>query len=250
MSFDPQNPRGAPRPSAPPTPSYIPPQPVERRPPTALLAAIAILALVVLVAAVYLIFNGGGPPSSPGPTQRASTSASTVAATPANSQAPRTGAPTTGASLLPPTPRGSPTTAYEAFLLHVPDAIRPSCAQNATTDPAIEFSAQCATTDGIVVIYDEYGSADAMNAAYQAEFASIHIDANSGSCEDHATWPAESTYDVNGAPAGHRLCADVAGAPTITWTDDQLGILSVATGSAADAPGLIAFWTNEAGPIP
>lgn len=250
MSFDPQNPRGAPRPSAAPTPSYIPPQPVERRPPVALLAAIAVLALIVLVAAVYLIFNSGGSTSNPSPTSRASTSASSVTATPANSQPPRTGAPTTGASQPPPTLRASPTTAYEAFLLHVPGAIRPSCAQNATTDPAIEFSTQCATTTGIAVIYDEYGTVDSMNAAYQAGFASIHIDANSGSCEDHSTWPAESTYDVNGAPAGHRLCADAAGAPTITWTDDQLDILSVATGSAADAPGLIAFWTNEAGPIP
>lgn len=215
-----------------------------------LLAAIAVLALVVLVAAVYLIFNNGAPTPTLQPGPHASTSASSVAATPASSQPPRTGAPTTGASLPPPTLHASPATAYEAFLLHVPDAIGPSCAQNATTDPAIQFSTQCATTTGIVVVYDEYGSVDAMNAAYQADFASIHIDANSGSCEDHSTWPAESTYDVNGAPAGHRLCADVAGAPTITWTDDQLEILSVATGSAADAPGLIAFWTNEAGPIP
>ena len=215
-----------------------------------LLAAITVLALFVIAAAVYLVFNSGAPSSSPGPTQRASSSASNVATSPANSQPPRTGVPTTGASLLPPTLRASPTTAYEAFLLHVPDAIQPSCAQNATTDPAIAFSTQCATATGIVVIYDEYGSVDAMNAAYQAQFATIHIDANSGSCEDHATWPAESTYDVNGAPAGHRLCADVAGVPTITWTDDQLDTVSVATGSAADVPGLIAFWTNEAGPIP
>jgi len=247
VSFDPQNPRGAPRPPAPPTPSYIPPQPVERRPPVILLAALALIALAVLVVVVFLIFNGGGP--TPSPTPRASTSASAVATTPANSAPPRTGPPTAGAS-LPTTPEPSPATPYDAFLRHVPDPIRAGCTQGSSTDPAIEFSTQCTTAGGIVVVYSEYDSADSMNTAYQKDFAGVQIDANSGACEDHSTWPAESTYEVNGAPAGHRLCADVAGAPTITWTDDQLDILSVATGQAADVPGLIEFWTNEAGPIP
>jgi len=248
VSFDPQNPRGAPRPSAAPTPSYIPPQPVERRPPTILLAAIAVLALFVIAAAVYLIFNSGGPTSTPLPGPGASTSASHVAPTPANSAPPRTGGPTAGASLLP-TPEASPATPYEAFLRHIPAAIRPSCTGGQAT--GIEFTTLCTTTNGIRVIYDQYDTADAMNAAYQETFATVQIDANSGSCEDHSTWPAESTYNVNGAPAGHRLCADDPnGAPTITWTDDQLAILSVATGQATDVPGLIEFWTNEAGPIP
>ncbi|HEY5488532.1 MAG TPA: hypothetical protein VIK00_01740 [Candidatus Limnocylindrales bacterium] len=249
MSFDPQNPRGAPRPPAPPTPSYIPPQPVERRPPAVLLAAITVFALFVVFSAVYLIFNGGGPTSSPLPASNASASASHVVATPANSAPPRTGPPTAGAS-LPTTPEPSPATPYDAFLRHVPDLIRVSCTQGSSTDPAIAFSTQCTTTGGIVVVYSGYDSADSMNTAYQKDFAGVQIDANSGSCEDHSTWPAESTYDVNGAPAGHRLCADVAGAPTITWTDDRLDILSVATGQAADVPGLIELWTNEAGPIP
>ena len=87
-----------------------------------------------------------------------------------------------------------------------------------------------------------------MNAAFDTLFAKAQIDPNSGSCEDHATWPAESSYDAAGAPAGRRYCTDAPGTPTIYWTDERLNILSTATG--ADPATLVDFWTNEAGPVP
>ena len=98
--------------------------------------------------------------------------------------------------------------------------------------------------------YDQYGDATSMDADYEAIFAKEQIDANSGSCEDHGTWPAEGAYQVEEAPAGRRLCTDRPGSPTIYWTDDLLTILSTASSPSGDAAGLVQFWTNEAGPIP
>jgi len=105
-----------------------------------------------------------------------------------------------------------------------------------------------ASASDITVNYSMYASAELMNSAYQDVFTPLQIDPNSGSCENPSTWPAESTYDVEGAPIGRRLCTDQPGAPTIYWTDDRLNILSQASG--ADATQLLDFWTNEAGPIP
>ena len=35
-------------------------------------------------------------------------------------------------------------------------------------------------------------------------------------CEDPTTWPAEGVYQVEGTPAGRRLCTNTAGVPTIS----------------------------------
>jgi hypothetical protein len=86
-----------------------------------------------------------------------------------------------------------------------------------------------------------------MDAAYQAAFTAQQIDPDTGSCDVHTTWPAESAYQVEGQPAGRRLCADVQGSPTILWTDERLTIYSSATGS--DPVRLVQFWTSEAGPV-
>lgn len=111
--------------------------------------------------------------------------------------------------------------------------------------------ASCSANSGqIAVNYSLYASADLMNAAYQDQFAQEHIDADSGSCENLSTWPAEGSYLVENQPAGRRVCTNRPGSPTIYWTDDRLNVLGNATATDGDAEALISFWTNEAGPIP
>ena len=112
------------------------------------------------------------------------------------------------------------------------------------------MSARCVLSNGILVTYAPYGDANGMDAAYEQVFSRQQIDADSGSCEDPSTWPAESSYDVDGQAAGRRLCVDEDGFAVIYWTDDRLLILSTASSASADADALLEFWTNEAGPIP
>lgn len=145
------------------------------------------------------------------------------------------------------TPAQSAPSGYDGFLLHVPEALRGTCEPGESSDSSILFSAQCTSSDGIVVTYDQYADSTSMDAAYQSAFAAQQIDPGTGSCEDHGTWPAESAYQVAGQPAGRRLCIDVQGSPTVLWTDERVTIYSNATGT--DPVRLIQFWTNEAGPI-
>ena len=111
--------------------------------------------------------------------------------------------------------RGQPTAGFDAFLLHVPEALRASCQPAESSDQSVLFSANCATTDGITVTYAQYADATSMDAAYQAAFTAQQIDPDTGSCDVHTTWPAESAYQVEGQPGGRRLCADVQSSPTI-----------------------------------
>lgn len=112
-------------------------------------------------------------------------------------------------------------------------------------------SAACTSPDGTITLtYSSYDAANALDAAYEELRATTQIDPDSGRCEDHATWPAESSYEVQNEPAGRRLCTDEAGSPTIYWTDDRLVILSQAASTTGDAEALVEFWATEAGPIP
>lgn len=259
VSFDPQNPRGAQRPSTPPpTPSsaskpgnYIPPQPVNAGsgPPRNLLIGGAILLGLVVVLLAALAFglpHDGASTPAPG-SPLASQSAAVGTRSPSSSFVPSSLAPTAAVSLLPPTFVGSPPAGFDAFLLHVPEAVRATCQPAESSDQSVLFSADCATPDGIAATYDQYADAASMDAAYQAAFTAQQIDPDTGSCDVHTTWPAESAYQVEGQPAGRRLCADVQGSPTVLWTDERLTIYSSATG--ADPVRLIQFWTSEAGPV-
>jgi hypothetical protein len=209
----------------------------------------AIAIVVIMILAVFFYFasqhsDGGSTPHIPTGSQVVPTGAGS----PSSSSVPSSVAPTIAVSAAPPSfVSGSPAAGYDTFLLHVPESLRASCVAGQSTDPSILFSTQCTSSDAIVVIYNQYADATSMDAAYQAVFAPQGIDAGSGSCEDHTTWPAESAYQVEDQPAGRRLCADVEGSPTIFWTDERLTIFSSATGS--DPVRLVQFWTSEAGPI-
>jgi hypothetical protein len=273
VSFDPQNPRAGarptPLPSTPPTPpptsskqpSYIPPQPVNRGPSRNVIVAIgAVIALLVAGILSLLVLNllKGTPAASPSPsasTPAASHAAPTTARSPNGSLVPSSASPPLGPPTVRPTPGGSivvPSagTPEAALLGHVPDTIRAACSTGISTDGAALAVVNCVPSATVSVSYTQYADATSMDAAYEQIFSALQIDQDSGSCEDHTTWPAESSYEVEGQPAGRRVCVDASGSATIYWTDDRLLILSTANSASADADALLEFWTNEAGPLP
>jgi hypothetical protein len=210
-----------------------------------------VIAVLLVGIIVLLVLNmlKGSPAASPSPSSRASApTASQAAPTSTGSQRP-TSVPTS-ASTPPASPIASPSTPYEAFLLHIPESIRGTCLQGTAQPQTFVFNALCTSTDGFRVTYSQYADANGMDADYEQLFAQQQIDQDSGSCEDHATWPAESAYSVGGEPAGRRLCTDQDDLATITWTDDRVLILASAQSASADADALIEFWRTQAGPMP
>jgi hypothetical protein len=254
VSFDPQNPRGAPAPTGSQPPRYVPPQPVRGGPSQRLLVAGLVIALVILAIVVVLVISlangptGGAPatrtPQPPGPTAAEGTNQ------PGPTPTLTTGSPTATTAATPGAPPPSAGTPEALLLAHIPEGLRATCTTaTAASSPGIEMANCTANAGAITVNYSEYASADLMNGAYQEEFANAQIDANSGSCEDHSTWPAEGTYDVEGQSVGRRLCIDEQGQPSISWTDDRLNILAHATTAGTDAAALVGFWATQAGPI-
>lgn len=271
MSFDPQNPRGAPRPTPPPatpssSPGYVPLQPLGSGGPTnrrlspVALAVVAIVAIGILALILFALMNSSSPTKTPAPTHSAQTSSTRPSSTPSRTSTTKTPTTTASASAAASASAGptaslassvAPAPGYDEFLLHVPESIRATCAAGTLDppDPTTLFNTRCTAADGIVVAYTQYATADDMNAVYQDVFTRTQIDAESGSCEDQQTWPAESSYAVEGQLAGRRLCTDDP-TPSILWTYDALSILSQATTESTDAAALIEFWTTEAGPLP
>lgn len=265
VSFDPQNPRGAPRPAAPASPPPATPPLDEPRPtappnrsPRSGVVSAAVVVIGSLVVLLLVALNLAKHGASPIPTIGASNLPSGTAPSGATSSQPASSAASgltsplasaSGSSSAIPALQPSPGTPEADLLTHIPAAIASSC----TTAPAsgsVVVSATCSVdAGGITVTYSEYDSADAMNAAYTKLRLDSQIESGTGTCEDHSTWPAEGPYNVENAPAGRRLCTDQPGSPTIFWTDDRLNFLSQASSQTTDYTRLVDFWTNEAGPV-
>jgi hypothetical protein len=237
----------------------VPPQPLNQRqrPSRNVLLAAGIVVGLILIGVLLVLLNlTSKPQASPAPSNVTHGSAApTTAGSPRSSSVLST---PNASAVLPtfvPSPPGPPPSAGSAgaqLLAEIPDQIRPTCDLGQSSNAHIVASARCILDNGILVAYGSYDSVNSMNADFDQVVAAAQIDANSGDCEDHTTWPAESSYDVQGAPVGRRFCSDEptgsAVAPTIFWTDERLNILSTASGP--DAAGLVEFWTNEAGPVP
>ena len=107
--------------------------------------------------------------------------------------------------------------------------------------------------------YALYANAADANQEYDRSFRRAEIDRDSGLCYEVSAdgtftattdrWPSEHEYTLEGQPIGRYLC-DNDGPPSITWTDDRLYILAVATSPTGDSDRLVSFWATEAGPIP
>jgi len=144
------------------------------------------------------------------------------------------------------------------LLFHIPEAVRPTCTPATFTTPVIA-AVNCLSGAEIAVTYSSYLDSGGMYAEYNASVDRAQFDHDSGLCyavnDDGSLtatmdkWPSEHGYSVGGEPAGRFFCIE-RGLPTITWTDDRLAILGLATASTGDANRLVTFWLNEAGPVP
>lgn len=161
----------------------------------------------------------------------------------------------------PPVNTGPPPTANDAtgqLLVHVPEAIRPTCSAAEFTAPVVA-SVSCVSGAEVAVTYSTYPDAGTMYVDYDASVDRAQFDRDSGLCYQTnpdgtvtatpTKWPSEHDYSVGDTPVGRYFCIE-RGLPTVTWTDDRLNIGAVATASTGDFDRLVRFWLNEAGPIP
>jgi len=156
----------------------------------------------------------------------------------------------------PPAPSSDPV--FGDLLPHVPEAIRDSCQASAPLEP-VSAAVSCSVGDtGVTVEYAKYPDRGSMYGAYNERVRIAEIETDSGLCyldesglinATPGRWPAENDYSVGGSAAGRYLCIELD-LPTIAWTDDRFNIFSLATSTTGDHDRLVAFWLNEAGPIP
>jgi len=167
--------------------------------------------------------------------------------------------PTALPSDLPATPLApSADPVFGDLLPHVPEAVRASCQATDPLEP-VSASVSCSVGDGgITVEYAKYPDRDSMYGAYNQRVQIAEIETDSGLCYDGeggtisatpSRWPAEHDYSIASTIIGRYLCLELD-LPTIVWTDDRFNILSLATATTGDSDRLVAFWLNEAGPIP
>jgi len=164
-------------------------------------------------------------------------------------------------SALPATPPAPSTDPVFGDLLpHVPEAIRGSCQETVPLEP-VTAMVSCSPGDGeITVDYLRYPDRDSMYAAYNERVRVTEIERDSGRCyvsddgsitASPGRWPSEQQYSVGGQQVGRYLCLGPPPEfPSINWTDDRLMIMAVASSGPAFVDRLVAFWLNEAGPVP
>jgi len=241
-------------------PGYTP----SRRPISPIIfIGVILLALVLLGGGLAWVLGMGpfapGPTNNPGPTITPGPSpAPTAIATNGTSGEPTPGP--TGDEVPSPTVEltpGPPNDDTARLLLHVPEAVRGTCAPGAFAEPVLA-RVDCTPNDDISVYYALYANETDATDAYDRAFGRAEIDRDSGRCYNEAdgtftattdSWPSEHEYTLSGQPIGRFLC-NVDGPPSITWTDDRLYILAVATSPTDDSDRLVSFWASEAGPIP
>jgi hypothetical protein len=198
--------------------------------------------------------------ASPGPIQTPRPSANaTTGSAPTGSDLPTIGPITTDEPIPTPTqtPR-PPNDDTERLLLHVPELIRGTCSPGVFSEPTLA-AVDCAPEPDIAVSYRLYADAFDLYEDYDRSVVRAAIERDSGRCYDEnaaggftATtnrWPSEHEYTLGGQPIGRYLC-NVEEPPSITWTDDRLHILGVATSPTGNSDRLVSFWAREAGPLP
>jgi hypothetical protein len=198
--------------------------------------------------------NTPGASSTPGPSAPRTLDATDGATDPPIEQPSSDVVPSPTVELTP----GPPNDDTARLLTHVPEAVRGACVPGAFAEPVLA-RVDCTPATDISVYYALYENLADATDEYDRAFGRAEIDPDSGLCytenedgslsatSDH--WPSEHEYTQQQQPIGRYLC-DIDGPPTITWTDDRLYILAVATSPTGDSDRLVSFWATEAGPIP
>jgi hypothetical protein len=113
---------------------------------------------------------------------------------------------------------------------------------------------RCKPFNGPSIDYTAFANALDMLDAYQGDVDSADpAPTEIGQC---ALGNYESTYTVNGAPAGRILCTSYVSQRTnqtyraIEWTNDELNILAYASSATLGWGSMVDFWRGSAGPVP
>ncbi|MEZ4597494.1 MAG: hypothetical protein R3C32_12145 [Chloroflexota bacterium] len=171
------------------------------------------------------------------------------------------GPPAPGSPRPPATPSRSPSRtpaatepmptgeALAALLLeHVPPDIGGSCVPDAQRLwPGELATLVCSPAgSGVTVTYSGFGSADTLEAAFDASLETIDLGEVADSCDQG---PYLGGYEVEDEEVGRVACWAEQGGQAIMWSDDRLAILGVAASPTLDAAGLYLWWLG-AGPVP
>lgn len=154
-----------------------------------------------------------------------------------------------------PTSDGSfPSDLEAAILRHIPEGLRPSCDAVEEIYPTELDSVRCTPSSGPKIDYTAFSNSLDMRQAYEGDLESADpVPTGSGQC---ALGNYESTYTVNGEPAGRILCTSYVSARTgethrvIEWTNEEFNILAYASSATLSWGDLVEFWRASAGPVP
>ncbi len=245
---------------------FQPPSYNQRRRPTnpVLFIGSVLLALLLLGGGLACVLGMGpfapNPQSSPGPTAGVGASAQASATNTGGQSEEPTIARPSGPSPTPTlnlTPQ-PPNDDTALLLSHVPEGVRNSCSPGAFVEPVIAL-VNCTSGEEVAVYYALYPDSLGVYGEYDRRVNRTQIERDSGRCyEENADgtltatsdrWPSEHEYTQDSQPIGRFLCNE-DGPPSITWTDDRLHILAVATAPTGDSDRLVSFWAREAGPVP
>jgi hypothetical protein len=135
-------------------------------------------------------------------------------------------------------------TASQELLGHVPAGFAAACVPVPVPADAaaqgVDAKVECqpdALGSGGSVVYLHYRTHSAM----QAEYNDLAKGVPTGNC---SSGPSQNTYTLasSSQTAGRFVCENDSGQPVLAWTDNDLGILSVATSGTATLPGLYQWW--------
>ena len=138
--------------------------------------------------------------------------------------------------------------AAEATLLgHVPGSIRTTCSRDPSTFTFATASVICTPTSGATVVrYLAVRDGSTLAELYAERVRTYGGGSTGSSCREG---PANTPWSVNGEQLGDVFCYERDGAAWIEWTDEALGIYTLAFRSDLAWPDLYEWWGSEAGPL-
>lgn len=159
-----------------------------------------------------------------------------------------------GIAASPSASAGFPNDAEAAILRHIPENLHMGCGSVEEIYPTEIETVRCKPFNGPSIDYTAFANTLDMIEAYQGDVDSADpAPTDIGPC---ALGNYESTYTVNGEPAGRILCTSFVSPRTnqtyraIEWTNDELNILSYASSPTLGWGSMVDFWRGSAGPVP
>lgn len=135
-----------------------------------------------------------------------------------------------------------------ALLEHVPPAIAARCSAEAPAENGVLEQLHCETANGTTLVYTQFDSAEAMEASYDIDAASVGRNTTpEGWCTNGVA--GEGEWTSGDVAAGRLVCLELDGSPWFSWTEDELLILVRGFRTDGDWDAMNRTWLS-AGPVP